>query len=54
MARLVSMHTEEVLSPEEFHRAMTNPEVQEIVQKHILEENIQMVEPKTKRPVYRK
>jgi len=31
LQRLVSMHTEEVLSPEEFQRAMTNPEVQEIV-----------------------
>ena len=28
---LVSQHTEELLSPEEFQRAMTHPEVQEVV-----------------------
>ena len=54
LQKLVSQHTEELLSPEEFKRAMTHPEVQEVVSKHILSENIQMVEPETKRPVYKK
>ena len=54
LVKLVSQVTEENLSPEEFHRAMTNPEVQEIVQKHILSQNIQMVEPNSRKPVYKK
>ena len=40
LKKLVSQKTEEPLTAEEFHRAMTHPEVQEVVQKHILEENI--------------
>ena len=54
LRKLVSQHTEELLSPEELQRAMSHPEVQEVVSKHILSENIQMVEPATKRPVYKK
>ena len=54
LQKLVSQHTEEMLSPEEFHRAMTHPEVQEVMQKHILSEDIQMVEPETNKPIYRK
>ena len=33
---------------------MTHPEVQEVVQKHILSENIQMQDPETKRAVYKR
>ena len=54
LRKLVSQKTEEPMTADEFHRAMTHPEVQEVVQKHILSENIQMQDPGTKKPVYKR
>ena len=54
LTKLLADHTDEAVTPDDLKRAMSHPETQEVVKKHVAKGNVQLVHKDSLEPVFQK